>query len=275
MSKPLKFERLSKGGFKHSVGSLAERRPISVKSTLLKSLLVSGTGVIIAYAMIWFLIPLFGEKINPSAWVLGFVGPFLIGMPLSIYCFWQADRLKSTHLQLVAAHEDLRRKSSIDPMTGMLNRETFITRLEQRRRRSVSGVLLIADADHFKRINDSYGHLEGDKALRLISAAIVSSVRDCDLVGRIGGEEFAIFLTGVDLPLAADLSEQVRIAVEALAFETSCGADVSLSISAGAAICDSKTNLSDLMRRADRCLYEAKRNGRNQVIFNQEFRKAA
>lgn len=257
------------------MSSWVKQGPVRVKTTLLKAFVVSTFGVVIAYAMIIGLIPLFGETINPSAWVLGAVGPYVIGMPVATFCFWQSDRLRVAHEQLMEAHEALREKSMRDQMTGMLNRETFLSQLERRRRRSDNGVLLIADADHFKSINDGYGHLTGDKALLMISDAIKSSVRDHDLVGRIGGEEFGIFVSGADFDEAKAVSERMRRQVEALQFHTSCGANISLTISTGGAAVRDAENLSQLMRNADRSLYEAKRNGRNRVIFDAEIAEAA
>lgn len=246
-----------------------------MKSILLKAFSVSTLGVLIAYAMIITLIPLFGEVINPSAWVLGAIGPYAVGLPVATFCFWQADRLKEAHRKLLEAHNELREKSRRDQMTGMLNRETFLTHLERLRRQSDHGVLLIADADHFKRVNDSYGHPTGDKALLLIADAIKASVRECDVAARIGGEEFAIFVSGADLEQAKIVSERMRSTVEAIEFRTSCGAHVPLTISTGGAPTSEAANLSELMRAADRCLYEAKRNGRNRVIFGTEVREAA
>ena len=246
-----------------------------VKSILLKAFVVSTLAVVLAYAMIILLIPLFGEKINPSAWVLGFIGPFIVGMPVASFCFWQSDKLKSAHMQLVSAHETLREKSRRDHMTGMLNRETFLAQMGGLNRKSDKGVLLITDADHFKRINDSYGHLDGDKALLMISKAIESAVRDGDMAGRIGGEEFAVFLSGADIDEAEIVAERMRTAVEALQFRTSCGALVPLTISTGGALIGRDNSVSELMRSADQCLYEAKRSGRNRVILDCEFRRAA
>ncbi|MEX0344804.1 MAG: GGDEF domain-containing protein [Rhizobiaceae bacterium] len=246
-----------------------------MKSIFFKALTVSTFAVVLAYALIIFAIPMFGEEINPSAWVLGFVGPYLIGMPVSYYCFLQADRLRDAHEKLLKVHEELRQKSMHDPMTGMLNRETFLARLNVQGRHTDDGVLLIADADHFKRINDSYGHLEGDKALLLIADAIKLAVREQDVVGRIGGEEFAVFLSGASLEDALEVSERIRRAVEEVQFKTSCGKRMPLTISAGGASTLGAENLSQLMRSADRSLYEAKRSGRNRVIFHSDMKAAA
>lgn len=246
-----------------------------MKSILLKSTLVTLASIVLSYALIFTVIPLMGEPVTPAAWVLGFICPPFVAMPVSAAIFRQAERLRETHARLVEAHRQLKHKASHDQMTGLLNRETFFSRLERHQRRSDAGVLLIADADYFKRINDTYGHLNGDLALEMIAEAIKESVRDQDMAGRIGGEEFAIFVADAGLCDAKVVSERLRRAVEALPFTTSCGADVPLTVSIGGASTEDTSGVTELMRYADQCLYEAKRTGRNRVMFHVAYDEAA
>ena len=99
-------------------------------------------------------------------------------------------------------------------MTGMLNRESFFAALEGSRRKSDRGALLIIDADHFKKINDNFGHLTGDAALLEIAAAISRAIRVGDILGRIGGEEFGAFLVGASDKEAIRVAERIRREVE-------------------------------------------------------------
>lgn len=246
-----------------------------MKSILLKSTLVTLASIAVSYALIFTVIPLMGETVTPAAWVLGFICPPFVAMPVSAAIFRQAERLRDTHARLVEAHQQLKHKASHDQMTGLLNRETFFSRLERYQRRSDAGVLLIADADHFKRINDTYGHLNGDMALEMIAEAIKESVRDQDMAGRIGGEEFAIFVANAGLCDAKVVSERLRRTVEALPFITSCGAEVPLTVSIGGASTEDTDGVTELMRFADQCLYEAKRTGRNRVMFHVAYDEAA
>ncbi len=202
------------------------------------------------------------------------VCPLVIAWPASAYTFWQRDKLartlgelKQAHAELAAAHVLLSEKARRDDMTGMLNREAFFTAIENARRHSDRGTLLIVDADNFKHVNDTFGHLTGDAALLEISAAIGRSVRDKDLVGRIGGEEFAVYLIGADHQESLQVAERIRSEVANIEFAAAPDERISLSVSIGGAFHRAASALTDLMREADRRLYEAKKRGRNRVIF--------
>ena len=118
-------------------------------------------------------------------------------------------------------------------MTGMLNRESFFAALDGSRRKSDRGALLIIDADHFKTINDSYGHLTGDDALLLIASAIERGVRSGDVLGRIGGEEFGAFLVGATEQEAKRVAERIRREVELIRFRPVDERTVPLTVSIG------------------------------------------
>ena len=120
------------------------------------------------------------------------------------------------------------------------------------------------DADDFKSINDLHGHDRGDEALQRIAATIKANVRDDDLVGRIGGEEFGVLLVGADFATAKGVAERIRHAITAIAFEPG-GTEHKLSVSVGGAAFDQIVEFGTLYRFADQRLYEAKRCGRNRV----------
>jgi diguanylate cyclase (GGDEF)-like protein len=147
--------------------------------------------------------------------------------------------------------------------------------LEGSRRRTDRGALLIIDADHFKKINDSYGHLTGDRALLDIAAAISTGVRAGDVLGRIGGEEFGAFLVGASDEEAIRVAERIRREVEAIRFQPIDGRLLPLTVSIGGTPCGSDANVSELMRAADQRLYEAKNRGRNRAIFDDGIPAAA
>ena len=136
------------------------------------------------------------------------------------------------------------------------------------RRKVDRGALLIIDADHFKKINDSFGHLTGDKALLEIAAAISRSIRSGDVLGRIGGEEFGAFLAGATDKRsgARRRAHPPRGRADPLPARrrTHRAADVSI----GGTTCPPDATVSDLMRAADKRLYEAKNGGRNLAILD-------
>jgi diguanylate cyclase (GGDEF)-like protein len=172
--------------------------------------------------------------------------------------------------ELALAHDRLAILASTDPLTGVLNRGALTRIIEARLGDTtgdgmpVRGAVLILDADNFKSINDSYGHDKGDVALKLITDAVRSVLRKTDLVGRIGGEEFCVFLPNATQFTADAVGERIRHAVSVVPF-TPAGNSHRLSVSIGGAVFDRRLPLSDLLRIADQQLYLAKQNGRNRV----------
>jgi diguanylate cyclase (GGDEF)-like protein len=126
--------------------------------------------------------------------------------------------------------------------------------------------VLIADLDHFKAVNDTYGHLAGDSVLRSIAKAMVESVRACDHVGRYGGEEFVVVLPNTGIKGAMDMAERIRRKIRLVTFNND-GEEFSMTLSIGVALChDDDKSVEAILKRADDALYRAKANGRDQVI---------
>ncbi|HMM64315.1 MAG TPA: GGDEF domain-containing protein [Mesorhizobium sp.] len=253
-----------------------------MNSIVVRAGIVALASVVASVALAVTVVPALGGTVDGNAWLMCIVCPLLIAWPASAYTFWQSDRLKAAHrdlarahAQLAAAHRRLADKARRDDMTGMLNRESFFAALEHSRRRSDRGALLIIDADHFKAINDSYGHLTGDEALLLIAAAIKDGVRAGDILGRIGGEEFGAFLVGASEQEARVVAERIRGEVEGIAFRPQEGETVPLTVSIGGTVCTTEATVSELMRAADRRLYEAKHGGRNLAIVDPPMPRAA
>ena len=175
-------------------------------------------------------------------------------------------------------NDELSRLAEIDSLTGVYNRRTFEIRageaIENALRRRESLALLAVDIDHFKRVNDELGHECGDKALQRIVALLRETLRDNEILSRIGGEEFAVLLPKVDEAEALAVAERLRRHLEQASLNIN-GHRMTLHISAGvAALSPSTQNLTALLRAADRALYAAKRGGRNRVAASSEMAKA-
>ena len=166
-------------------------------------------------------------------------------------------------------HEEIYQLATHDALTGMYNRRHFMEALEReiarahRHQRALA--LCIVDVDLFKPVNDTWGHIAGDEVLRGIAGILRAHVRDEDIAGRIGGEEFAVLLTEGDLSAAIALAERLRGAVAAAHFAPG-GAPQRLTVSVGvASLADSDGSRSSLLAKADAALYRAKREGRDRV----------
>ena len=172
-------------------------------------------------------------------------------------------------LENARLHGQVQRQAVTDELTGLANRRSFLARLDAevvRSRRSGSPLgIVLADLDDFKRVNDTYGHAAGDKALRSFAAIVHSSSRDVDLPVRLGGEEFAVLLPDTDLDGAAQLAERIRESLEATSIDYE-GASISLTASFGVSCFPATAAAEDLLTDADRRLYDAKRRGKNTVV---------
>jgi diguanylate cyclase (GGDEF)-like protein/PAS domain S-box-containing protein len=156
-----------------------------------------------------------------------------------------------------------------DYLTSLYNRRYFMQRgveeVKRARRNRQPLALLMMDVDQFKKVNDTYGHEAGDMVLQQIAAALKSSLRETDVLGRIGGEEFAILLPNTSLEEAGLLAERVRQSIANKPFEIP-GALLAVTISIGVTvITDSILVIDDMLRKADAAMYQAKHRGRNQV----------
>jgi diguanylate cyclase (GGDEF)-like protein len=183
-------------------------------------------------------------------------------------------RMLDLESRLVEARESLRFKASHDSLTTIWNRGAIIEMLERelsRARRDGSSVgILLADIDHFKRVNDTRGHLVGDEVLRAVTGRLKGEVRSYDSVGRYGGEEFLILLPGCDNPKLTAKAEQLVKVVERSSIGTSTGT-VAVTISVGAIASGDcpHAEVNKLLRAADTALYRAKVAGRNRSEMAQ------
>ena len=170
---------------------------------------------------------------------------------------------------LYQAHE----QAFIDPLTGVANRRAYDERIklefERWKRHKEPLALAVLDIDHFKNINDTYGHPVGDKVLRTICQLIDKKVRESDFFGRVGGEEFAIIFIGSDLDNALKRLEQLRKSVENCKFGLK-GKRVVITMSVGCALFNDDETPDIVYERADLALLKAKKTGRNKCLSERD-----
>jgi diguanylate cyclase (GGDEF)-like protein len=200
------------------------------------------------------------------AWV-----PMVMLTGVAVWALYRLQRWvgKQTH-----ALDDLASMASTDALTGLINRREFNQRLTaeiaRARRHQHPLTLALFDIDHFKHINDAFGHPVGDQLLRELGALLLANVREHDLPARYGGEEFALILPVTTLEAGVDLTERLRMLVARHVF---CLPDmpVGVTISVGVALFHSQEDTQfTFVERADAALYAAKHNGRNQVVAGIE-----
>ncbi len=189
--------------------------------------------------------------------------PIVLAVPLLFF-------LMSKLRELAIANQKLEVLASTDSLTQVLARgaftvlvDAYLTKFSQNHG-LMRGALLVVDADDFKHINDQFGHSIGDEALRLIAASIRKALRDGDIVGRIGGDEFSIFLPGSTPSQAIAVAERIRESIQ-LADAQAFGGVRPLSVSIGGTTFSRETSFDALFDAADERLYIAKSRGRNRV----------
>jgi len=168
-----------------------------------------------------------------------------------------------------ADQEKLEKLATIDSLTGVYNRRVILRKLDEeigrakRYREELS--LSMLDIDHFKKVNDQYGHLIGDEVLEKIATLVRQNIRRSDTVGRYGGEEFVVILPTVDLVSAVDVAERIRKTIKAAEMKDSHENMFGVTVSQGLSSYKPGDSGQSLISRADDAMYKAKENGRNRV----------
>lgn len=173
-------------------------------------------------------------------------------------------------VDLGQAHEQINRMATTDGLTGLINHRTFQhgfdVMLQREQRRSGSLSVILCDIDHFKKVNDTYGHPFGDEVLKGVAKVLKNAGRATDLAARYGGEEFALVLEDSNAKGARQMAERVRQEVERLSFRHK-GEEVRVTMSLGVAVLPQHgEEKAELISRADQALYQAKQQGRNRVV---------
>lgn len=189
---------------------------------------------------------------------------------ISAFFYFYSDRTLSFFTRMMQSQEALRYQATRDPLTGQLNARAYYEivngMIAVARRENSPYCVFFVDLDHFKAINDTYGHKVGDLVLARAAQTLRSSIRESDVLGRVGGEEFSVYLPGTNLAGAMVLAEKLRKAIEALRIEASPQAILQITASIGIAECQpSHHDIADIQRDADQAMYIAKQSGRNRV----------
>jgi two-component system, cell cycle response regulator len=182
-------------------------------------------------------------------------------------------RILALEENLVQAREEMRFKATHDALTSLWNRASILSlacsELRRAARQATPTSLLLCDLDHFKQVNDKYGHLAGDAVLEEVARRLIATLRAYDAVGRYGGEEFLILLSNCGDQVLRARAEDIRAAIASTLIQTGTAA-LSITISIGAMTCDNwkdGQSLESVLAQADKALYRAKAAGRNCAAF--------
>ncbi|MBD0335098.1 MAG: GGDEF domain-containing protein [Cyanobacteria bacterium Co-bin13] len=193
-----------------------------------------------------------------------------VTMSVSGYTAWQ---LRSTIPQLLTTHKDLELTRELlerDPLTGIANRRGLESAYERVKTyygsQPLAHSLMLLDLDGFKQVNDTYGHHTGDVLLQKVAAALCDRTRSLDTVARLGGDEFAVLLAGCSLAGARLIADEIRRVVATLQLPD-LPADFQITVSIGISEFQAGMDLEPSYRQADKALYQAKENGKNQVAL--------
>ena len=201
-----------------------------------------------------------------EAWYLdilfGFIMSYLTSGGLAYFTLVRYNAAKREAEELV---QQLERLSTTDALTGVFNRRHLMVRLDEEMRNAYDSgsplTLCILDIDHFKRINDTYGHLYGDEVLTILATTISGCLGEGELFGRYGGEEFLLVFPHCDLPAALETLQRVYAALAAVAWSEGN----TVTVSAGVSVYSKGLSYSRFLEQADKKLYQAKENGRNRI----------
>lgn len=186
--------------------------------------------------------------------------PVIAGVTAFPFCIFVWSRVRAN----ILLSRELQHLVNRDRLTNVATRDYFFRRMASKP--TADGVVLMVDIDHFKRVNDTYGHLVGDAVIRHVAQILVAQTRRDDIVCRFGGEEFMIFLRDQDVDEGYIVAERMRVAIGA-AMARLDDVQIKVTVSIGGAIKTSDADISVVINVADAALYNAKRDGRNRTRF--------
>jgi len=169
----------------------------------------------------------------------------------------------------------LYRESTVDPLTGLINRRVLMRQLEQvsnlKSERASNYSVMMCDLDHFKRINDGYGHMIGDKVLVLFAQILKTQLRQLDIISRVGGEEFFVVMPSINEQQGVEIAERIASVTRNALVKSIDGQKVKITVSIGVTQYRQGESISSVFNRADQLLYRVKTSGRDSVMCDQQF----
>ena len=231
---------------------------------VLVALIAQQPRAIIALALLATTLTIAGYIFSPSGGIQNVV---LINRGMALFAIWSTAIVSYFHLKTLARLEPL---ATTDQLTGLYNRHYFTSELVKQintwRRHQQSLTIIILDIDYFKKVNDTYGHLAGDYALKSLAKICKNQLRDIDTLARIGGEEFAILLPTTSVNGGMQIAERIRKVTEDYDYEYE-GNTFHMTVSLGIAeLTDETWSITEFIGAADDMLYKAKHAGRNRCV---------
>lgn len=245
------------------------------RQVLLVALASVAGSVLLTLALIQLFYP--GSGVMWMALSIAVAVPVLIGAPTIWFLLSQQEkvgrlheRLRDAQDELHGLHDEAARRATVDAVTGLLNRESFMVRSRFRRRKTDAGFLLMIDIDHFKDIRRQHSQKAGDQALLAVVRILRREIRETDTLGHVGEAGFALFLSDMSPEKAWDMAEAIRRGVERQAFSPEPGVPFKLTVSIGIAPAPVRQRMYDIIVHAERSLSAAKRAGCNRVAFRPQ-----
>lgn len=239
----------------------------------LKAVLTGALALTLTLIITSIFVPMMGGQLAGAGLIMTIVCPLATAIPMSALHYLNSERLRIAKDEALRIRDELQKANALlrkhsreDSLTGVLNRATFLDELITVSENQQSGGLLFIDLDHFKTINDTYGHATGDAALRRIGLLLIRLTDKKGFVGRLGGEEFGVFIKNPDLNFIYKYAENIRREISTLRLVASDNKVVSITASIGVTLCNAGFNIDQSLLEADEKMYIAKRQGRNLIV---------
>lgn len=204
---------------------------------------------------------------STMATLLGIIGPYMLAA--SVFASVLLGLFVDRELNQIEREQHWKTRALTDPLTALPNRRAFERGIAGLRPDKLEAALMIIDLDHFKVVNDTYGHAAGDYVLQQVSMILRANMRNRDLLSRLGGEELAVLLPDTGTVKAQQIAERLRLAIEGLDILWE-GQTISITASFGVTVGFGTLPSTDMFTQADAALYAAKRGGRNRVVFSED-----